>query len=102
MAGRDDVTVAVAAQAVDAHAGTDRELELRGIPLEVVAHLPPGRELPPRQPDRQPGQRVVARRREQPQRVEPVAPDLTDALVRFEDDALLPAPAEVVRRGQAG
>ena len=72
-------------QSIDPDAGVDREAEVAGVQLEVVAHLVAGRERALRERKWHAGQRVVARRRVQLQRVVAASPDVPDAVVGLDD-----------------
>src|SRR4026209_1071353 len=65
----DEVTVAGFRHAVDRGGEPNRKLEARRVSLEVVGRLARGRNRPARSRERPPGQAVVARRREQAERV---------------------------------
>ncbi|HEV8489140.1 MAG TPA: hypothetical protein VGQ58_05080 [Candidatus Limnocylindrales bacterium] len=88
-------------QAIDSHAGLGRQTVVVGVGLEVIGHLPAGREGVARQRKRKPRQRVVPGRRVQEQRVVALAPDVADAAAGLEDGEVDAASGEVVPRRQA-
>jgi len=80
--------------------GVAAEDELVGAGLSMtrgtnVAMTPAGREAHARQ-------RGVARGREEAKRIPSLAPRISNALVRFEDDERDPAPGELVTHGESG
>ena len=89
-------------QPLDPDARVDREPEAAGVRLEVVGHLAAGRELALRERKRHAGQRGVARRRVQLQRVVATSPDIADPGVGFDDPRVDALPLQVVAGGKAG
>ena len=73
-------------QSVDLDPGSDRELERAGIGLQIVGGLVLGRICPGRSRKRHPRQSVVTAGRKQTQRIPPLPPGITDALVLVQDD----------------
>src|SRR5205823_1640548 len=103
LAAFDDVAVAVLGEPVDGHPGTNRKLEARRIGLEVVGGLARGRIRPAGRRERPARQAVVARGREQAERVPSTRPPrAADPLARVEDHERAAAPLQVVADREAG
>ena len=102
VAGGDHEPAVVPPEPVHADAGPDRELEPGRVGLQVVGHLVLGGERVGRRGEREPGQRVVPGRGEQPQRVPAPAPGVADPLVGVQDQERPSPPGQVVADRQAG
>ena len=89
-------------QSVDLGAGSDRELERAGICFQIVGGLVLGRISPGRSRKRHTRQPVVADRRKQTQRIPPLPPGITDAVVLVQDDERQIPLLEVIAGSQTG
>ena len=88
-------------QSVDLDAGSDRELERAGICFQIVGGLVLGRISPGRSRKRHTRQPVVADRRKQTQRIPPLPPGITDAVVLVQDDERQMPLLEVIADSQS-
>ena len=101
IAGTDDVSVAVLLHGVDAGPGANGQLEALGVRLEVVGHLPRGRERLRRSGEPHAGKPVEACRGVQPERGPALPPRVSDSLTRIEDDEGPASLLQVVAGGQS-
>jgi hypothetical protein len=98
---RHDRPIPLPGQPIDAHAGSNREVEPGRIRLQVVGDLVLGGERPGRRGEGPAWQPVVARGGEQAQRVPPFAPGVADALVGVQDHEPPTSPGQVLADRQA-
>lgn len=87
-------------QLLDRDPGTDRQPEPGGVGLQVVGHLVLGRQVRPAGRERHAGQRIVAGRREQAQRVPQVPPRIAHTGPGVEDEEAPTALPQAVPGGQ--
>ena len=87
-------------QSVDFDPGSDRELELAGISLQIVGGLVLGRIRGGRSRKRHPRQSVVTARRKQTQRIPPLPPGIADPVVLVQDHERQAVLLEVIADSQ--
>ena len=101
-AGGHGIPVPAPLQPLHPRAEPHRQVEGRGIRLEVVGELVLGRVRPARCPVGEPGEAVRPGRGEQAEGVPLVPPPVADAGLAVEDDERPTGPLEVVPGGEAG
>ena len=87
--------------AIDTDAEPQRQREMARVGLEVVGDLVLGRKVVGRRGEAQAIEAAELRRREQPERIPALAPDVADPRGRIEDHERHAAPLQVIPDGQA-
>src|SRR5262249_20240921 len=95
-AGLDDVLAAAARQTIDAHAVADRQLKTARVGFEIIRHLVVRGKRERRRRKLHPHEPIERSGREQTERIPAIAPGVTDAPARVEDDERPSDASEVV------